>query len=74
MMRVAGRMIAKRGMGKTVFAPIRDSSGELQLFINVEHLDANDFKTVLPELDAGDIVAAEGPAFWTQAPASCRSS
>jgi lysyl-tRNA synthetase class 2 len=65
-LRVAGRIVAKRGMGKTVFAPIRDSSGELQLFLNVDNLDANDFKTVLPELDAGDMVVAEGPAFWTR--------
>jgi lysyl-tRNA synthetase class 2 len=65
-LRVGGRITAKRGMGKTVFAPIRDSSGELQLFLNVDNLDANDFKTVLPELDAGDIVVAEGPAFWTR--------
>jgi lysyl-tRNA synthetase class 2 len=66
MLRVGGRVTAKRGMGKTVFAPIRDSSGELQLFINIDHLAPDDFKTVLPELDAGDIVVAEGPAFWTR--------
>ncbi|MBV8760827.1 MAG: lysine--tRNA ligase [Deltaproteobacteria bacterium] len=65
-LRVGGRVVAKRGMGKTVFAPIRDSSGELQLFLNIDNLDANDFKTVLPEMDAGDIVVAEGPAFWTR--------
>jgi lysyl-tRNA synthetase, class II len=66
MLRVGGRVTAKRGMGKTVFAPIRDTSGEVQLFLNVDHLDAGDFKAVLPELDAGDIVVAEGPAFWTR--------
>jgi lysyl-tRNA synthetase class 2 len=66
MLRVAGRVTAKRGMGKTVFAPIRDTSGELQLFLNVDHLAQGDFQTVLPELDAGDIVVAEGPAFWTR--------
>jgi lysyl-tRNA synthetase class 2 len=65
-LRVGGRVTAKRGMGKTVFAPIRDSSGELQLFLNIDHLAPDDFKTVLPELDAGDIVVAEGPAFWTR--------
>lgn len=64
--RVAGRAMAKRGMGKTVFAPIRDTDGELQLFLNVDHLDAGDFATILPQLDAGDIVAAEGPVFWTR--------
>ncbi|MBE7451576.1 MAG: lysine--tRNA ligase [Kofleriaceae bacterium] len=64
--RVAGRVMARRGFGKTVFAPIRDTSGDLQLYLNVDHLDAGDFATVLPELDVGDIVAAEGPLFWTR--------
>jgi lysyl-tRNA synthetase, class II len=65
-LRVAGRVMTKRGMGKTVFAPIRDTTGELQLFLNVEHLAPDDFTNVLSQLDAGDIVAAEGPAFWTK--------
>nr|MDQ3298867.1 lysine--tRNA ligase [Myxococcota bacterium] len=56
----------KRGMGKTVFAPIRDTTGDLQLYLNVDHLAADDFANVLSQLDAGDIVAAEGPAFWTK--------
>src|SRR5205814_4289699 len=61
-----GRVMVKRGMGKTVFAPIRDATGDLQLFINVNHLDAGDFANGLPHLDAGDIVAAEGPVMWTK--------
>lgn len=65
-LRVAGRVLVKRGMGKTVFAPVRDTSGELQLFLNVDHLDPEDFAKVLPSLDAGDHVVAEGPAFWTR--------
>jgi lysyl-tRNA synthetase class 2 len=65
-LRVAGRVMAKRGMGKTVFAPIRDVSGDLQLFLNVDHLAAEDFTGILPQLDVGDIVVAEGPAFWTR--------
>jgi lysyl-tRNA synthetase class 2 len=65
-MRVAGRVMAKRGFGKTVFAPIRDTTGDLQLYLNVDHLSAEDFEKVLPQLDAGDIVAAEGPVFWTK--------
>ncbi len=64
--RVAGRVMAKRGFGKTVFAPIRDTTGDLQLYLNVDSLDADDFAKILPQLDAGDIVAAEGPAFWTK--------
>jgi lysyl-tRNA synthetase class 2 len=65
-LRVGGRVMAKRGMGKTVFAPVRDPSGELQLFLNVDHLAPEDFANALPQLDAGDIVVAEGPAFWTK--------
>ncbi len=65
-MRVAGRVMVKRGMGKTVFAPIRDTTGDLQLYLNVDSMAADDFANVLPQLDAGDIVAAEGPAFWTK--------
>jgi lysyl-tRNA synthetase, class II len=65
-LRVAGRVMTKRGMGKTVFAPIRDATGDLQLFLNVEHLAPDDFTNVLSQLDAGDLVTAEGPAFWTR--------
>jgi lysyl-tRNA synthetase class 2 len=65
-LRVAGRAIGKRGFGKTVFVPLRDATGDLQLYVNVDHLDANDFAQVVPQLDAGDIVVAEGPAFWTK--------
>ena len=65
-LRVAGRLMIKRGMGKTVFAPIRDATGDLQLYLNVEHLAPDDFAKVLPLVDTGDIIAAEGPAFWTQ--------
>jgi len=66
-LRVGGRVMVKRGFGKTVFAPISDTSGErLQLYLSVEHLVAADFELILPQLDAGDIVVAEGPAFWTK--------
>jgi lysyl-tRNA synthetase class 2 len=64
--RVAGRAIGKRGFGKIVFVPLRDTTGDLQLYVNVDHLDPGDFANIVPQLDAGDIVVAEGPAFWTK--------
>ncbi|MFN0251140.1 MAG: lysine--tRNA ligase [Kofleriaceae bacterium] len=64
--RVAGRVMVKREMGKTLFAPIRDTTDQIQLFLNVDALAPEDYETILPRLDAGDIVAAEGPAFWTK--------
>ncbi|HEX3478295.1 MAG TPA: lysine--tRNA ligase [Kofleriaceae bacterium] len=66
LLRVSGRAIGKRGFGKTVFVPLRDATGDLQLYLNVDHLDPDDFARVVPQLDAGDIVVAEGPAFWTR--------
>ncbi len=65
-LRVGGRVMAKRAFGKTLFAPIRDTNDTVQLYLNVDNLDAHDFANVLPQLDAGDIVTAEGPAFWTK--------
>jgi lysyl-tRNA synthetase class 2 len=62
---LAGRVMARRGFGKTVFVPIRDGSGDLQLYLNVDHLAAGDFGEVVPELDVGDLVWAQGPMFWT---------
>ncbi len=61
--RVAGRVMAKRGFGKTVFAPVRDATGDLQLYVNVDHCE--DFERATGWLDVGDIVGAEGPVFWT---------
>src|SRR5262249_39636442 len=62
--RVAGRVMAKRGFGKTVFAPILDATDRLQLYLNVVH--CADFERVTQWLDVGDIVGAEGRVFWTQ--------
>ncbi|TMQ09739.1 MAG: lysine--tRNA ligase [Deltaproteobacteria bacterium] len=64
--RVGGRAMGKRGFGKTVFVPLRDTTGDLQLYLNVDHLDPGDFAAIVPQLDAGDLVVAEGPAFWTR--------
>lgn len=64
MVRVAGRITARRGFGKTVFAPVRDGTGDIQLFCNIEHLA--DFARIMPLCDVGDIVGAEGPVFWTK--------
>jgi lysyl-tRNA synthetase, class II len=65
-LRVAGRAIGKRGFGKTVFVPLRDTTGDLQLYLNIDHLEPDDFARIVPQLDAGDMVVAEGPAFWTK--------
>ena len=55
---VAGRMLAKRVMGKAAFAQVQDVSGRLQLFLQSNALgEAYD---AFKGWDVGDIVAAEG--------------
>lgn len=63
--KVAGRMIAKRIMGKASFVQLRDMSGDIQLFLQRDSLPAGvyeDFKT----WDIGDILGAEGVLFRTK--------
>jgi len=62
--KVAGRMMAKRGQGKVSFVPIQDRSGQIQLFLQANAVGEiyNEFKT----WDVGDIIAAEGVMFKTK--------
>jgi lysyl-tRNA synthetase class 2 len=62
--RVAGRMRAKRVMGRASFAKLEDSSGEIQIFLQREALGETyeDFKT----FDIGDVVGAQGTLFRTK--------
>ena len=61
---VAGRMRAKRVMGKASFVRLEDSSGAIQIFLQQQPLGEvyEEFKA----WDVGDIVGAEGPLFRTR--------
>src|SRR5882724_2082042 len=61
---VAGRMRAKRVMGKASFAKMEDSSGAIQLFLQHSALGEayDDFKG----WDVGDVIGAEGVLFRTK--------
>ncbi len=61
---VAGRMRAKRVMGKASFAKLEDSSGAIQVFLQQQGLGAvyEDFKS----WDVGDVIGAEGILFRTK--------
>jgi lysyl-tRNA synthetase class 2 len=60
---VAGRITAKRGMGKTAFMDLRDGSGKIQLFFRVNNLPEK--YALLKDIDIGDILGAEGKLFLT---------
>ncbi|MGH7627126.1 MAG: OB-fold nucleic acid binding domain-containing protein, partial [Gemmatimonadaceae bacterium] len=51
--RVAGRLVAWRGHGKTAFAHLADQSGRIQLYLRRDELGDERF-LVLDQLDIGD--------------------
>ena len=63
--RLAGRLMSKRGMGKAIFADLQDRSGRVQLYIKVDEMGEEAFADCR-KLDVGDIVGVEGPVFKTQ--------
>ena len=63
--RIAGRMVLKRVMGKASFATLQDSTGRMQVYVKGEEIGLDiyeDFK----HWDLGDIVGAEGHVFKTK--------
>ncbi len=62
---VAGRIVAWRAHGKTVFAHLADSSGRIQLYFRKDQLGDERFG-VLSHFDLGDIVGVAGRLFRTR--------
>ncbi|HCV27159.1 MAG TPA: lysine--tRNA ligase [Dehalococcoidia bacterium] len=61
---LAGRMMARRGMGKAAFIDLQDAAGTIQLHLRQDVL--GDGYTLLDDLDLGDIIGAQGPVFRTR--------
>jgi lysyl-tRNA synthetase class 2 len=62
--KVAGRMLLKRGQGKVSFVQIQDMTGRIQLFVQANAL--GDAYEAFKGWDVGDIVGAEGPLMRTK--------
>jgi lysyl-tRNA synthetase class 2 len=62
--KVAGRMVLKRVMGKASFATIQDRSGQIQFYISDE-LSGTDTHGAFKHWDMGDFISAEGNLFKT---------
>ncbi len=63
--RVAGRMMLRRVMGKASFASLQDMSGRIQLFIRRDDLPEGVYNQQFKKWDLGDIIAAEGTMYKT---------
>ena len=64
--KVAGRLMTKRIMGKASFAHIQDMSGQMQLFLQRDGLPEGVYNEQFKKYDIGDIIAAEGELFHTK--------
>ena len=62
--KVAGRLLAIRGHGKTCFMDLQDKTGKIQLYVRKDELGEEAY-SVVKLLDIGDIVGVEGTVFKT---------
>jgi lysyl-tRNA synthetase, class II len=63
--KVAGRMMLRRLMGKASFTHIQDMSGRIQLYIRQEDVTPEVYES-FKQWDLGDIIGAEGHLFITK--------
>ena len=62
---IAGRVMAKRVMGKAGFLHVQDRDGKIQVYVSRESLGEEEYKAY-KRLDIGDIVEVSGYVFKTQ--------
>lgn len=63
--KVAGRLMSKRGMGKVSFCDLQDRDGRIQLYARQDEMDEEVYRT-FKKYDIGDIVGVDGEVFRTQ--------
>ncbi|MGZ8153211.1 MAG: lysine--tRNA ligase [Methylovulum sp.] len=64
--KIAGRIMTRRVMGKASFCHIQDMSGKIQLYVTRDTLPEGLYNDHFKKWDIGDIIGAEGVLFKTQ--------
>lgn len=64
--RVAGRVMSKRKMGKISFMDLRDIEGRIQLCIKKDEVGEDLYKQIHETVDVGDFIGVCGDIFFTQ--------
>ena len=64
--KIAGRIMTRRIMGKASFAHIQDMSGKIQLYVTRDTLPEGFYNTQFKKWDIGDIIGVEGVLFKTK--------
>ncbi len=60
--RIAGRVMAHRGHGKSIFADVKDASGKVQIYFKIDIVGEEQFH-FFQKVDIGDIIGIEGELF-----------
>ncbi len=63
--RLGGRLMSKRLMGKASFADLRDSTGDIQLYVRRDNVGEEEY-AAFKKFDIGDVVGVEGEVFRTK--------
>lgn len=64
--KIAGRMLTRRIMGKASFATLQDMGGKIQIYVTRDDLPENQYNEEFKKYDLGDIVGCEGRVFKTK--------
>ncbi len=62
---LAGRMMSKRGMGKSSFCDLQDRDGRIQLYVRINELGEEAYEA-FKKLDLGDLIGITGEVFKTR--------
>ena len=65
--RLAGRVLSYRDMGKSLFADIKDSSAKIQVYVKKQDLSEEQFDLFKNFIELGDIIGVAGKLFLTHA-------
>ncbi|MDR0425945.1 MAG: lysine--tRNA ligase [Clostridiales bacterium] len=63
--RIAGRILSRRVMGKASFAHLLDAKGRIQIYVKIDNIGEAAYEAFL-NLDIGDIVGVEGTVMRTR--------
>ena len=63
--RIAGRLMSKRGQGKVMFCDLQDNTGRIQLFVKIDEMGEEEYNR-FKKNDIGDILGCEGKVFKTK--------
>ena len=64
--KISGRMISLRKLGKAGFIHLQDDSGKIQIYVRTDNLEDGIYDEIVRNLDIGDIIGVFGTLFYTK--------